>query len=83
MDRAGSAREQTARLLAGSCSRPSRLEGATIGLTLYRPYVPLGSDGQSRMLVTYSAQAHAPLPANRLDIRACHPAFRFRLTEFC
>ena len=32
-------------------------------------------DGQSRMLETCSLeQAHAPLPADRLDMRACHPA---------
>lgn len=53
------------------------LAGRRAALTLCRPYVPLGSDGRSRMLETYSAQAHAPLPANRLDIRACHPASEY------
>jgi len=27
------------------------------------------------MLETCTRQAHAPLPASRLDMRACHPAF--------
>lgn len=31
--------------------------------------------GQSRMLETLALlSAHAPLPASRLDMRACHPA---------
>lgn len=42
----------------------------------------LSGRGQSRMLETCSLeQAHAPLPADRLDMRACHPASNL-VTEF-
>ena len=49
-----------------SCRRPWSISS--------RPMSTRGN-GQSRMLETWSKdQAHAPLPASRLDIRACHPA---------
>jgi hypothetical protein len=65
--------EQAAMDLAVSCSRPSR-SGAAFGQTSRNPYVPLGARPKPDVRNPLKQRAHAPLPANRLDIRACHPA---------
>jgi len=48
----------------------------SVGSSLAHFVAPMSTrgDGQSRMLETCLEQAHAPLPADRLDMRACHPA---------
>ena len=51
---------------------PSNGDAFSLGLSSH--LCPRG-DGQSRMLETLAKhRAHAPLPASRLDMRACHPA---------
>ena len=68
-------------------STPAASAAKPVVVRIFRPPLSTRGDGRSRMLQTLAMHsAHAPLPASRLDMRACHPAENDRgasLVEVC
>ena len=62
------------------CASPSSGDAFSLGLSSH--LCPLGATAKAGCSKPDRSKAHAPLPASRLDMRACHPASRNWMTEF-